>query len=76
MGGGSMNVVTYEAVVHNGHVELPADVILPEEATVYVVVPAPSVRRTAYFRSPRLADPAQAARLELEVIEEGKDAGL
>jgi hypothetical protein len=71
-----MSVITYEAVVQNGHVQLPPDVILPEEATVYVVVPGPKVQRTAHFRSPRLADPAQAARLELEVIEEGTDAGL
>jgi hypothetical protein len=71
-----MNVVTYEAVVENGHVELPPGVNLPEKTTVYVVVPGIQSQRIAHFRSPRLADPSQAARLELEVSEEGEDAGL
>ncbi len=71
-----MNVVTYEAVVENGHVQLPPGVVLPENTTVYVVVPGMKAPRTAHFRSPHLADPAQAPRLELEVIEEGTDAGL
>ena len=71
-----MNVVTYEGVVENGHVQLPPGVILPEKATVYVVVPGMKVQRAAHFRSPRLADPAQAARFEMEVVEESTDAGL
>jgi hypothetical protein len=71
-----MNVVTYEAVVENGHVQLPPGVVLPEKTTVYVVVPGMKLQGTAHFRSPRLADPAQAARLELEVIEESEDARI
>jgi hypothetical protein len=70
-----MNVVAYEAVVENGRVQLPPGVTLPEKATVYVVVPGMTVQREAHFRSPRLADPAQAARFELEVIEGSTDAG-
>ena len=34
-----MPVVTYEGVVENGQVHLPSEVVLPEKATVYVVVP-------------------------------------
>ncbi len=34
-----MPVVTYEGIVENGQVNLPAEVVLPEKATVYVVVP-------------------------------------
>jgi hypothetical protein len=71
-----MNVVTYEAVVENGHIQLPPGVVLPEKTTVYVVVPGVPVQRTVHIRSPRLADPAQAARFELEVIEDSTDAGL
>jgi len=71
-----MKVATYEGVVENGSIQLPAGVILPEKAKVYVVVPGMKVQRAAHFRSPRLADPAQAARFEMEVVEEGKDAGL
>ncbi len=69
-----MKVVTYEAVVENGRVQLPPGVTLPEKATVYVVVPGMTAQREAHFRSPRLADRVQAARFELEVIEEGEDA--
>jgi hypothetical protein len=71
-----MNVVTYEAVIENGHVQLPPGVTLPDKTTVYVVVPGLKVHRTAHIRSPRLADPSQASRFELEVIEESTDAGI
>jgi hypothetical protein len=71
-----MNVLTYEAVVENGHVELPPGVNLPDKTTVFVVVPRMKNQRIAHFRSPRLVDPAQAARFELEVIEEGRDAEI
>ena len=71
-----MGVVTYQGIVEQGRVKLPAGAVLPENATVYVVVPGTKALRTAHFRSPHLADPAQAARLELEVVEESTDAGL
>ncbi|MCW3096983.1 MAG: hypothetical protein JWL77_2601 [Chthonomonadaceae bacterium] len=34
-----MSVATFQGVVENGQVRLPSDVHLPENATVYVVVP-------------------------------------
>ena len=71
-----MKVATYEGVVENGQVRLPTGVTLPEKARVYVVVPGLEVQPEAHIRSPRLADPAQAARFELEVAEEETDAGL
>lgn len=75
-----MRIATYEGVVENGRVQLPADVELPEKARVYVVVPeavvAVEVPRAARICSPRLADPAQAVHFEMEVREEGTDAGL
>jgi len=71
-----MNVVTYEGVVEDGRVQLPAGVLLPEKAKVYVVVPGMTAQSTAFIRSPRLADPAQAAEFKMEVIEEITDAGL
>ncbi len=71
-----MKVVTYEGVVENGSIRLPPGTVLPEKAKVYVILPGKKVERTIHIRSPRLADPAQAARLELEVFEEGTDAGL
>ena len=58
-----MKVKTYEAVVENGRVQLPAGVLLPEKAKVYVVVPGISeggVRHAVHIYSPRLAHPEQA----------------
>ena len=71
-----MKVVTYEGVVENGSIHLPPGAVLPEKAKVYVVVPEMKVARTIHIRSPRLADPSQAARFEMEVIKEGPDAGV
>ena len=34
-----MTIATYEGVVENGRVQLPAGVLLPEHTRVYVVVP-------------------------------------
>ena len=34
-----MSVITYECVVENGQVHLPSEAVLPEKATVYLVVP-------------------------------------
>ena len=49
--------------------------VLPEKATVYVVVPEVIVEMekpplVVHVRSPRLKDPAMAALFELEVIKE------
>jgi hypothetical protein len=72
-----MKIATYEGVVENGCVHLPADVSLPEKAKVYVVVPTISeldVQQVAHINSPRLAHPEQAAFFKMEVTEEKTDA--
>ena len=74
-----MKVVTYEGVVENGQVRLPAAVTLPEKAKVYVVVPGVfdmEVQRVPKIPSPRLVHPEQAADFVKEVVEERTDAGL
>jgi len=74
-----MAVMTYEGVVQDGRVRLPAGVELPEKARVYVVVPeciVVELPRTARIASPRLANPKQAADFVKEVVEEHTDAGL
>ncbi|MGO8751363.1 MAG: hypothetical protein ACLQNE_35905 [Thermoguttaceae bacterium] len=71
-----MTIATYEGVVENGHVQLPAGVLLPEHTKVYVVVPDVGVPAVARILSPRLAHPEQAADFIKEVIPESTDAGL
>lgn len=41
-----MRVTTVEGTVENGQVRLPADIRLPENAKVYVVVPGVEERAT------------------------------
>jgi hypothetical protein len=72
-----MNVVTYEAVVENGHVQLPAGVLLPEKAKVYVIVPGLAAQPVAHIASPRLVHPEEAADVIVkELLPESDDAGL
>ena len=71
-----MKVTTFEGIVENGQVRLPADVHLPEKAKVYVVVPDMEARQIAYIASPRLAHPEQAKDFQMQVIKETTDAGV
>ena len=74
-----MKITTYEGIVQNGCVQLPAEVVLPEKAKVYVVVPEVpemEIERVAHVYSPRLANPADAIHFKMEVREEGTNAGL
>ncbi len=70
-----MSVVTYEGIVENGQVRLPADAKLRENARVYVVVPGPA-EKAVHIYSPRLLHPEQAPDfVKIEVVPENADAG-
>lgn len=71
-----MGVTTFEGIVENGQIRLPAAVRLPERTKVYVVIPDCEVQSIAYIGSPRLVHPEQAADFKKEVIEESSDADL
>jgi len=71
-----MGVATFEGIVENGQIRLPAAVRLPERTKVYVVIPDVEVQPAAYIGSPRLVHPEQAADFQKEVIEEPSDADL
>lgn len=71
-----MKVTTYEGIVENGHVRLPANVLLPEKTRVYVVIPEIEAEAIAYVSSPRLVHPEQMRDFQKEVIEENNDASL
>ncbi len=71
-----MRVTTFEGIVENGQIRLPATVRLPEGAKVYVVIPDVEIQTVAYIGSPRLVHPEQAADFKKEVVEELPDASL
>jgi len=71
-----MGARTFEGVVENRQIRLPANIRLPEKAKVYVVVPDADVQTAAYIGSPRLAHPEQAADFKKEVIEDKQDASI
>ena len=71
-----MRVTTFEGIVENGQIRLPANVQLPERAKVYVIIPDVEVQTVAYIGSPRLVHPEQAADSKKEVFEELPDAGV
>jgi hypothetical protein len=56
--------------VENGQIKLLDNVQLPEQLTVYVIIPDLVKTKIAYIASPRLAQPEQAADFRLEVSEE------
>ncbi len=65
-----MNVTTYEGVVEEGQIRLPANVRLPEKAKVYVVIPDITVPSSAYIGSPHLAHPEQIVDFRKELLGE------
>ncbi len=71
-----MSVTTFEGVVENGQIRLPADICLPEKAKVYVIIPNGTVPPPAFLASPRLAHPEEAIDFKKEVIEQVPNADL
>jgi hypothetical protein len=71
-----MKVTTFEGIIENGQIRLPANVRLPEKTKVYVVVPDIETLSIAYVGSPRLAHPEQARDFEKQVIEETNDGRI
>jgi len=63
-----MDVVTFEGVVEDGKIRLPANARLPEKAKVYVVIPNPATPPLAYVANPRLADRNKAKDFEKAII--------
>ena len=71
-----MKVTTFEGIIENGQIRLPANVHLPEKTRVYVVVPDVQTQSVAFIGSPRLAHAEQAQDFKKQVIEEANDAGI
>jgi virulence-associated protein VagC len=71
-----MSVVAVEGVVHHGMVRLPADLRLPENARVYVVVPMQTASPQPRIVSPRLKHPQDIIDFQMEIVEEPANAAL
>ena len=67
-------VRTYEGVVENGQIRLHAEVRLPENAQVFVVVPKTFDERPPQIHSPRLVDRSQVEDFGKLVMEVDEDA--
>lgn len=71
-----MNVTAVEGTVENGQIKLPANVHLPDNAKVYIVIPNPVVAPVVHAGSPRFVHAGDAASFEKQVIQETPDAGI
>jgi hypothetical protein len=71
-----MAVTTFEGIVENGQIRLAANVRLPDQTKVYVVVPALDDKMVARIVSPRLVHPEDFVHLKKEMIEGIPDAKL
>jgi hypothetical protein len=71
-----MAIRTFEGIVENGQIRLRDNVMLPERAKVYVVIPDLETVPLARVYSPRLAHPGQAIDFTKEIVEVPADAEL
>jgi len=67
---------TFEGTVENGQIRLPDNVMLPEKAKVYVIVPEMLPEQAARLWSPRLAHPGEAKDFSKVVVESEGDAQI
>ncbi len=71
-----MAIVTFESVIENGQVRLPAHLRLPDKTKVYILIPDLEAKQVSRIPSPRLLHPEQAADFKKEVIEVKSNATL
>jgi hypothetical protein len=65
--GNVMSVTTFEGVIENGQIRLPAGVVLPERQIVFVVVPDVVQATIPKVPGVRLANLEDAERFEMKV---------
>ena len=64
-----MPLTAVEGVVENGNIRLNENVLLPENARVFVIVTDAPLSKVPRIRSPHFVDPAQAAQFRKQVVE-------
>jgi len=67
-----MSVTTFEAIIENGQVRLPEEVVLPERQIVFVVVPGTAEPTTRNFPSLQVTNPVDAKQFEMTVTWDDK----
>lgn len=72
----TMTVATFEGVVEQGKISLPATIRLPDKLKVYVVVPDFQVEQVGRILRPRLVHPEQAVDFRMDVREDEQNAGV
>ncbi|MGN6368381.1 MAG: antitoxin family protein [Phycisphaerae bacterium] len=67
-------ITTVEGIVENGAIRLRDPIELPDNTRVFVIIP--DATPPAQIRTPRLANPQQAADFRKQVLELPRDAKL
>ena len=71
-----MPIHAIKGIVENGKVRLTENISLPENANVYVIVENSSQSLSAQIRTPRLANPKQAADFRKQIVEISDNASI
>jgi len=71
-----MQVATFEGVIENGRIRLQANINLPENMRVFVIIPDFEAKKVAHVYSPHLVHPEQAADFKKEIVEGLSHAGV
>lgn len=71
-----MSATPIEGIVENGRIRVLGDVMLPENAHVYIILSTPQTMPLKRILSPRLAHPEQASDFVKQVLEVSADAKL
>ena len=71
-----MKATSFESIVENGKIQVPAEIRLPDGTRVYVTIQDGDRLSSAFVGSPRLVNREQLSDFEKEVIEDPHDAGV
>jgi hypothetical protein len=71
-----MRVSAFEGVVHEGRIRFDEEVLLPENARVYVIVGESARPLVVHVGTPRLVHPEEAADFRKQIVEVADDAKL
>ncbi len=71
-----MQISTFEGIVDQGRIRLKANIRLPDNMKVYVIVPEYKVKPTAHIHTPKLVHNEQVGDFKMEVLRRGTMPGV